>query len=157
LAFAAWDAELASAIIAEHAGREGATLPILHGLQHAFGYVPSAAVPMIAAALNLTRAEIHGVVTFYHDFRSAPSGRHVLKLCRAESCQAMGADGLAGHVQAALGVGFGETTADGAVTLEQVFCLGLCSCSPAAMFDEKLIGRATPTKLDAIVARVRAA
>ena len=157
MSFAAWDAERASAIIAEHAGREGATLPILHALQHAFGYVPSAAVPMIADALNLTRAEIHGVVSFYHDFKSVPSGRHVLKLCRAEACQSMGADPLAEHVQQRLGIGWGATTPDGAVTLEPVFCLGLCACSPAAMFDETLIGRASAPKLDALVSRLRAA
>lgn len=155
MAFAAWDAELASGIITEHAGKEGATLPILHALQHAFGYVPKAAVPMIAETLNLSRAEIHGVVTFYHDFKEVPHGRHVLKLCRAESCQAMGSDALAAHVQKSLGVGWNETTADGAVTLEPVYCLGLCSCSPAAMFDTKVIGRASPTKIDQLVARTR--
>ena len=157
MTFAAWDAELASSIIAEGAGREGATLPILHALQATFGYVPAASIPMVADALNLTRAEVHGVVSFYHDYRHAPAGRHVLKLCRAESCQAMGADALAEHVQARLGVGWGETTADGAVTLEQIFCLGLCSCSPSAMFDGKLVGRASAAKLDAMVDRVRLA
>lgn len=155
MAFAAWDAELAASIIDAKAGQEGAALPILHALQEAFGYIPAAAVPIVAQALNLTRAEVHGVVSFYHDFRSAPAGRHVLKLCRAESCQAMGADPLAEHVQSRLGIAWGETTADGAVTLEPVFCLGLCSCSPAAMFDEKLIGRASAARLDAIVDRVR--
>ncbi len=156
MAYQAWDANLASGIIAEHAGREGATLPILHALQHAFGYVPKAAVPMVADALNLSRAEVHGVVTFYHDFHEVPSGRHVLKLCRAESCQAMGAERLADHVKRKLGIGWGQTTADGAVTLEPVFCLGLCACSPAAMFDSKLVGRASAGKLDQIIDRVRA-
>ena len=157
MSFVAWDPELASAIIAGHANREGATLPILHDLQHQFGFVPAAAIPMIASALNLSRAEVHGVVSFYHDFREHPAGRHVLKLCRAESCQSMGSDRLVEQVERKLGVKLGQTTSDGMVTLEQVFCLGLCSCSPAAMFDDTLIGRVTEAKIDAAVAKARAA
>jgi formate dehydrogenase subunit gamma len=128
-------------IVADHAGREGPLLPILHDVQAAFGHVPQAALPVIAEALNLTRAEVFGVMTFYHDFRSEPAGRHVLKLCRAEACQAMGAESLAGSVKARLGVDWHGTTADGAVTLEPVFCLGLCACGPAGMFDGRLLAR----------------
>lgn len=102
--------------------------------------------------MNLSRAEVHGVVTFYHDFRDKPAGRHVIKLCRAESCQARGSDALAERAQARLGVAFGDTTADGRVTLEPVYCLGLCSVSPSAMYDGKLIGRLDDKKLDALIA-----
>ena len=115
---------------------EGAALPILHALQETFGCVPDAAVPLVAEALNLSRAEIHGTVTFYHDFRNEPPGRRVLKLCRAESCQAAGGDALAARAEAKLGVKMGETTPDARVTLEPVYCLGLCHSSPAAMLDQ---------------------
>lgn len=130
-----------SEILDSHSGLEGPLLPILHAVQEAFGHVPQAALPQIAKALNLSKAEVHGVVTFYHDFREAPAGRHVLKLCRAEACQAMGADRVAGAVKAALGIDWHETTPDGRVTLEPVFCLGLCACGPAAMVDGRLVGR----------------
>jgi formate dehydrogenase subunit gamma len=120
---------------------EGPLLPILHAIQEAFGYVPEVAVPQIAEALMLSKAEVHGVISFYHDFRSAPAGRHVLKLCRAEACQTMGADAVAGRIKAALGIDWHETTPDGRVTLEPVFCLGLCACGPAAMVDGRLVGR----------------
>lgn len=128
-------------ILEAHQGLEGPLLPILHAIQAAFGFVPDTAVPQIAAALMLSKAEVHGVISFYHDFRSAPAGRHVLKLCRAEACQAMGADRVAGAVKAALGIDWHETTPDGRVTLEPVFCLGLCACGPAAMVDGRLVGR----------------
>jgi len=128
-------------ILADHAGLEGPLLPILHAVQVSFGYVPQSALPQIARALNLSKAEVHGVVTFYHDFREVPAGRHVLKLCRAEACQAMGADRVAASVKAALGIDWHETTPDGRVTLEPVFCLGLCACGPAAMVDGRLVGR----------------
>ncbi len=120
---------------------EGPLLPILHDIQEEFGHVPPAALPVIAKGLNLTRAEVHGVVTFYHDYREAPAGRHVLKLCRAEACQSMGGDALAERLERELRIEFGETAADGSVTLEPVFCLGLCACAPAAMLDGKVIGR----------------
>lgn len=109
-------------------------------------------MPVIAQALNLSRAEVHGVVTFYHDFKSEPRGRRVLKLCRAEACQAAGGDALASHAQSRLGVDFGSTTADGRVTLEPVYCLGLCSVSPSAMLDGRLVGRLDQNKLDALIA-----
>lgn len=128
-------------ILEAHLGLEGPLLPILHAIQEAFGHVPDAAIPQIAAALTLSKAEVHGVISFYHDFRSAPAGRHVLKLCRAEACQTMGADAVAGRIKAALGIDWHETTPDGRVTLEPVFCLGLCACGPAAMVDGRLVGR----------------
>src|SRR5262245_24446058 len=148
-----WNVERAATIIAEHRGLEGPTLPIFHAMQETFGYVPEAAVPMVAEALNLSRAEVHGVVTFYHDFRREPAGRHVLKLCRAEACQAAGGDALAARAEGKLGVKLGNTTADGRVTLEPIYCLGLCSVSPAAMLDGKIHGRLDAHKLDALIAQ----
>ncbi|MCD2182357.1 formate dehydrogenase subunit gamma [Rhizobium sp. GN54] len=123
------------AIVTAMKGAEGPLLPILHEIQAEFGYVPQDSLPVIARELNLSRAEVHGVVTFYHDFRDHPTGRHVLKLCRAEACQSMGADAVAARVKALLGIDFHQTTLDGAVTLEPVYCLGLCSCAPSAMLD----------------------
>ena len=128
---------------------EGATLPILHALQHVFGCVPPDAVPMVARALNLSRAEVHGIVTFYHEFRRTPPGRHVLHVCRAEACQAMGADAVADAVKRRLGVDWHETTADGAVTLEPVFCLGLCAIGPAAMLDGAPLARVNAARIGA--------
>ena len=152
-AYQSWNAEQARAIIARHKHRPGAALPILHEIQETFGCIPEAAVPLIADALNLSRAEIHGTVTFYHDFRREPAGRHVLKLCRAEACQAAGGDALAARAEGKLGVKLGHTTADGRVTLEPIYCLGLCSVSPAAMLDGKIHARLDDTKLDALIAR----
>jgi formate dehydrogenase subunit gamma len=131
--YEAWNVERANAIIAEHRDREGAALPILHALQAAFGCVPEAAVPLVADALNLSRAEVHGVVTFYHDFRREPPGRHVLKLCRAEACQAAGGDALAARAEGKLGIKLGNTTHDDRVTLEPIYCLGLCACAPGGL------------------------
>jgi formate dehydrogenase subunit gamma len=147
-----WDAETAGAIIADKQAMPGALLPILHALQEEFGYIDREAEPLIAQALNISRAEVHGVVTFYHDFREKPAGRHVLKLCRAESCQARGSDALAARAEARLGVPFGGTTADGRITLEPVYCLGLCSLSPSAMLDGKVVARLDDAKLDALIA-----
>lgn len=144
-----------SAVISELKDLEGPLIPILHGVQDEFGYVPQEALPIIAEALNLSRAEVHGVFTFYHDFRKEPAGRHVLKLCRAEACQSMGAEAIAAQVQQKLGIGFHETTKDGAVTLEPVFCLGLCACAPSAMLDGEVIGRLDADKIDEIVEEVR--
>jgi formate dehydrogenase subunit gamma len=117
--------------------------------------MPEEAVPLVAAALNLSRAEVHGIVTFYHDFRGTPPGRHVLRLCRAEACQSMGADALAATARERLKVGWGATTADGRVTLEPVFCLGLCACAPAAMLDGKVIGGLDRTAFDALLDEAR--
>jgi formate dehydrogenase subunit gamma len=132
-------------ILTAHRGLEGPLLPILHAIQAEFGHVPQTAIPQIAAALTLSKAEVHGVISFYHDFREAPAGRHVIKLCRAEACQTMGADVVAGRIKAALGIDWHETTPDGRVTLEPVFCLGLCACGPAAMVDGQLVGRCDET------------
>jgi len=121
---------------------EGPLLPILHAIQKEFGHVPQICLPIIARELNLSRAEVHGVMSFYHDFRTEPAGRHVLRICRAEACQSMGGEALGEAIQKALGISWHETTVDGSVTLEPVFCLGLCSCAPAAQLDEELIGRA---------------
>lgn len=134
---------------------EGALLPILHAVQAEFGHVPEAALPVIAAGAGVTRAELHGVVSFYHDFRGVPAGRQVVRLCRAEACQAMGGDAVASQVQARLGLGWHETSADGAVTLEPVFCLGLCACAPAAQVGGRLIGRADAARVVAALAEGR--
>ncbi len=136
-----WSEARANTIIAEHAGEPGATLPILHALQEVFGHVPVEAEPLVAAALNLSRAEVHGIVTFYHDFRRHAPGRHVLRLCRAEACQAAGGDQLAAEMRRRHGIVWHETTPDGALTLEPVFCLGLCAWAPAAMRDGEGLGR----------------
>lgn len=127
----------------------GALLPILHGVQDALGYVPEEAIPLIARELNLSRADVHGVVTFYHYFRTRPAGRRTIYVCRAESCQSMGAAKLEQHVKQRLGVDFHQTSADGAWTLEPVYCLGNCACSPAMMVDDELKGRMTPESFDA--------
>ena len=149
-----WNPEVAQQLIREHMQLDGALLPILHALQEEFGYIDEAAVPLIAEALNLSRAEVHGVVTFYHDFRRAPAGRHVLKLCRAEACQAAGGDALAARACERLGVALGETAADGRVTLEPVYCLGLCAVAPSAMIDGRVVGRLDERRLDALLAEV---
>ncbi|MEH2492972.1 formate dehydrogenase subunit gamma [Bradyrhizobium sp. AZCC 2230] len=153
--YESWDETRGAEIIAEHAREEGATLVILHALQEAFGYVPEAAIPMVAQALNLSRAEVHGVFTFYHDFRHKPAGRHVLKLCRAEACQAAGSDALAARAEAKLGVSLGNTTADDRVTLEPIYCLGLCATAPSAMLDGRLVGRLDEKRIDALVAEAQ--
>ncbi|ETR76171.1 formate dehydrogenase subunit gamma [Afipia sp. P52-10] len=146
-----WEPNQAAAIIAQHAGREGPTLLILQALQNAFGYVPEAAIPMVAQALNLSRAEVHGVFSFYHDLRDKPAGRRVLKLCRAEACQAAGGEHLVARAESKLGVAIGETTADQRVTLEPVYCLGLCATAPSAMLDGRVVGRLDDKRLDALV------
>ena len=143
------------AIIARHAGIEGPLLPILHDVQAEWGMIPEAAQPIIGNALGMSRAEVYGVVSFYHDFREAPAGRHVLRLCRAEACQAMGADALADQVRGALGLDWHDTTPDGRLTLEPVFCLGLCACAPAAQMDDRLVGRATAKRVVAMAEGVR--
>lgn len=138
-------------IITPMAAMPGALLPILHAVQDAFGHVPPACVPLIANALNLSRAEVHGVISFYHDFRSTPPGRHVLKLCRAEACQAMGARELEAQLVSRLGIGFHETTADGSITLEPVYCLGNCACAPTAMLDGTVHGRLSTERMASLL------
>jgi formate dehydrogenase subunit gamma len=151
-AYEPWNVERANALIADHVGLQGSLLPILHAFVEEFGYVDAAAEPLIAEALNISRAEVHGVVTFYHDFRRKPSGRHVLKLCRAEACQAAGGDVIAARAEQRLGIALGETAADGSVSLEPVYCLGLCACAPSAMLDNRVVGRLDDTRLDALIA-----
>jgi len=140
-----------SRIIAQHLHREGPLLPILHDVQARFGHIPAATHAPIAEALNITRAELHGVISFYHDFRHEPAGIHLLKICRAEACQAVGANALSEAVLGKLGLDWHGTTPDGRVTVEPVYCLGLCACGPAAMVDGVLKGRAT---VDSLLAEV---
>lgn len=134
-------------MIARHRDREGALLPLLHDVQHAFGCIAPEFVGEIAKGLNLSRAEVHGVITYYPHFRSAPAGRHVVQVCRAEACQACGADELLAQAERVFGCKLHETRADGAVTLEPVYCLGLCASSPALQIDERLHARVTPQRL----------
>ena len=151
----AWNAEACASIIAANQHVAGATLPILHAIQEAFGYVPDEAQPMLAKALNLSRAEIYGIVTFYHEFRRHPPGRHVLRLCRAEACQSRGGDELAEEMRRTLAVDWRGTTADGTVTLEPVYCLGLCASGPAAMLDGTPLARLDVERLTKILDAVR--
>jgi len=144
---------IAHSVLERHSTQDGALIPILHALQQELGYLPEEALPVIASALNITRAEVYGVATFYHDFHLKPRGKHTITLCRAEACQSVGAVSLAERAKARLGLGWGQTTPDGRVTLEQTFCLGLCACGPAGMFDGKPAGRLTPQKLDAMIAK----
>ena len=146
-----WNPTDAREIIAAEHHREGAMLPILHALQAAFGYLPRDAEPLIAEALNLSRAEVHGVISFYHDFRREPAGRHVLKLCRAEACQSMGSEVTAQRLLDLLGLDWGETSPDGRITIEPVYCLGLCATAPSALFDDEPIGRADQQMLETLV------
>ena len=140
-------------IVAQHRERPGPLLEVLHAIQATLGYVPEGAVPVVAEELNLSRAEVHGVVTFYHFFRQHRPGAHTVSLCQAESCQAMGAEALAQHARQRLGIDFHQTTADGRFSLEPIYCLGNCACSPAAMIDGQLHGRLTPEAFDALIAQ----
>ena len=141
-----------SQAIADNRHLDGALLPILHAVQDGLGHVPEWAVTPIAQALNLSRAEVHGVISFYHDFRAAPAGRRVVKICRAEACQAMGGAALAEGALARAGLDWHGTAADGSVTVEPVYCLGLCACAPAVMVDGRVHGRVTAARLDALLA-----
>lgn len=147
----AWSPDRVREIATAHAGLEGPLLPILHAVQAAFGHVPAGAVPVIAEVLNLTRAEVHGVVSFYHDFREEPAGRKVVRLCRAEACQSMGGEALAAGLLGRLGLDWGQTSADGALTVEPVYCLGLCAVAPAALVDGEPVGRLDAARLAAAV------
>lgn len=147
-----WDKSAISSIASELKDKPGALLLILRRIQDEIGYVPEQSVPLIAAELNLSRAEVHGVVTFYHDFRHHPPGRHIIRLCRAESCQAMGAVALARHAKNRLQIDFGQTTRDGNFTLDAVYCLGNCACSPAMTVDGEIHGRVTPGSFDEVIA-----
>jgi formate dehydrogenase subunit gamma len=141
---------------AQWADKPGNLLPILHAVQDALGFVPEDAVALIAKELNLSRADVHGVVTFYHYYRTQRGGRHVVHVCRAEACQALGAVALEGHVKRSLGVEFHGTTADGSVTLEPVYCLGNCALGPSIMIDDELKGRISPRRFDELMAPLRA-
>jgi len=155
--FKPWDDETAQQIAADNRDRPGALMPILTGLLENFGYINPDFVPHLADLLNLSRAEVHGVISFYHDFRTTPPGETVVKLCRAEACQAMGGAKLAEHAKQTLGVDFHGTTADGRYSLEQVFCLGNCACAPAVMLDETLYGRVTPERFDTVLKKYKGA
>ncbi len=141
-------------ILQAHENEPGALLPVLHDVQDALGYIPAHTVAVIAEAQNLSRAEVHGVVTYYHHFRSEPAGRHVIQICRAEACQSMGADALLAHAELRLGCSAHGTTKDGAFTLEPAFCLGLCASSPAMTLDDQPHARVTPRSFDALLAQV---
>lgn len=138
-------------IVAAHAGQIGALMPILHAVQAQYGFVPEGAIPLLARQLNLSRAEVHGVMHFYHDFRSQPAGKHVIQVCRAEACQAMGSAELEEHVKELLGIGFGQTTADGQFSLEPVYCLGNCACTPSVRIDDDIHARVTPKRFEQLL------
>ena len=146
-----WNNDRAVTLVEQLKDLPGALLPILHALQEEFGYVDASVVPAIADALNLSKAEVHGTISFYHDFRHHPPGKHVLKMCRAEACQSMGCDAVIGHVENRLGAKLGETTADGNFTLDAVYCLGNCALSPAVMLDGKPYGRVSAQVADFLI------
>jgi formate dehydrogenase subunit gamma len=154
--FEPWSEERTVEIVAEHRALEGPLMPILHAMQHVFGLVPEEAIPVIARELNLSRAEVHGVVTFYHDFRHELAGKHILKLCRAEACQSMGCERLVERAEEKLGVECGSTSPDGRVTLEAVYCLGLCATAPSAMLNGRIVGRLNDARLDELLKEAQA-
>jgi formate dehydrogenase subunit gamma len=143
--------ETVQAVITTLKDKPGALLPILHGIQDALGYIPADSVPAIAQGLHLSRAEVHGVISFYHYFRDTPPGKQTIHICRAESCQAMGGKQLEQHVKDQLGIDYHETTADGQFSLEPVYCLGNCACSPAMQIGEDIYGRVSAQSFDAII------
>jgi formate dehydrogenase subunit gamma len=143
--------EIVEAAVEHHSGIIGPLLPVLHEIQDKLGYVPPAAEALLAGALNLSRAEVHGVVSFYHDFRNEPPGEHTVQLCRAEACQAMGSRELERHARQRLGIGFGETTDNGLITLEPVYCLGNCACSPSVRVDDEIHARVTAESFDQLI------
>ena len=144
-----------AAALDAYANERGGLLEVLHAVQRQLGYVPPTAVPVVARALNISRAEVHGVLTFYPDFRQSPAGRHVVRVCRAEACQAVGARALEDHARRALGVEFHGTTADGAITLEPAYCLGNCACGPSLLIDEALHARVSPSRFDTLMQQAR--
>lgn len=146
-----WDREAVASIASSLKHEPGALLPILHHVQRRLGYIPTESVALIAETLNLSRAEVYGVISFYHDFRHEPPGRNVVQLCRAESCQAMGSEALGRHIRDRLGIDFGATTQDGAFSLDAVYCLGNCACSPALTINGELYGRMNPTRFDDLI------
>lgn len=150
------EATAAREVAMRYGNKPDALLEILHDLQEQLGFVPDAALPALAKALNLSRAEVHGVVTFYHDYRREPAGRHVIKVCRAEACQAMKGNELVAMIERFLHVKLGQTTADGAMTIEAVYCLGNCALAPAIMVDGKMVGRVDKARFETIAAECRA-
>ena len=148
--------EIVEFAIESHQGKIGALLPVLHSIQDKLGHIPSESIPMIAGALSLSRAEVHGVMSFYHDFRGHPVGENILHLCRAEACQAMGSRELEDHAKERLSIDYGETTADGLFTLEPVYCLGNCACSPSLRVNDDLHARVTAEKFDELIAQMEA-
>lgn len=146
-----WSPQLIRDIITSHQSRPGAMLPILHGIQDRVGYIPEAAVPIIAEAMRQTRAEVHGIISFYHHFRTRPTGTHVLHVCRAEACQAMGGRELESHIKSSLGIDYHQTSRDNEVTLEPVYCLGNCACAPSVQVGERVHGRMTTAKFDRLL------
>jgi formate dehydrogenase subunit gamma len=149
------DLKIINQHIFEHQSMPGALLPLLHAIQDDLGFVPEIAYPLISKGLSLSVAEVHGVVTFYHHFRSHKPGRHILQVCCAESCQALGSEALENHIKNKLGVEFHETTSDGAITLEPIYCLGNCACSPAVMIDEEVYGRVDNKKIDQLISDLK--
>ena len=147
-------ADIVADIVEANKHRPGALLPILHAIQDQLGYVPPSAVPLVAQGLHLSRAEVHGVISFYHGFRTSPPGRHVLQVCHAEACQAMGSRALAAHARDRLGVEFGQTTADGAITLQAVYCLGNCACPPSVRIGDAVYARVDAARFDRLVAEL---
>ena len=149
--------EIVDGAVERHRGAVGPLLPVLHGVQDVLGFVPDEAVAMIAEAISLSRAEVHGVMSFYHDFRSQPAGEHVVHMCRAEACQAMGSRGLEEHARDRLGIDYGETTADGLFTLEPVYCLGNCACSPSVRINDEIHARVSAEKFDELISALEEA
>ena len=147
--------EVIDACIRRHRDVPGGLLPLLHAIQGELGYIPPASLPRIAEAMHCSRAELHGVISFYHDFRTAPGGRHRVQICSAEACQAMGGRTLEAHARGSLGIDFGETTPDGTVSLEAVYCLGNCACSPSVRIDDAVYARVDPGRLDQLLAPLR--
>lgn len=150
-----WNQDHVRDIVRTVKERPGALLVVLHAVQDSLGYIPPESVPLIADELNLSRAEVHGVISFYHYFRDTPPGRHTIHVCRAESCQSMGGGRLEEYAKTKLGIGYHETTSDGAFSLEPVYCLGNCACSPALMVDQDIFGRVTPDRFDEILDEAR--
>ena len=146
--------EVVEAVVQEHAGRVGPLMLVLHGVQERMGHVPSEAIPLIAKSLRLSRAEVHGVMHFYHDFRSEPAGEHVVQVCRAEACQAVGARDLEAHARDRLGIDFGQTRSDGKFTLDPVYCLGNCACGPSIRIDDNIHARVSPERFDQLLAQL---
>lgn len=149
-----WDPDKARAVIREQKHLPGALLPVLHAVQDTFDHIPPEAVPVVAEELNMSRADVHGVISFYHFFREQPPGKHAVAICRAEACQSMNSDALADHAKKRLGTDFHATSEDGRYSLDPVYCLGNCALAPAAQIDGRLYGRLSAPRLDALVAEL---